>query len=202
MHVAKLDRSGCGILEGGSREVTLFSTTTLHRYGLPVDFAKLDYETLPKMCSCCSAPLWDLAIPGSRMNKIFALQCHLGRCGRDGRRLQVHEVVERSLKELVLSNPNPKGATFPVSSILIEPPHLRKNKSRPGSIMALGRDVHMLDIAMDIVIASGLTKSCLFSSCKSSDLSLRGQKKPSLVRIEDRLAPYLPPQQCALSRWP
>jgi len=143
-------------------------------YGLPFDFARLDTETLPEMCSCCKAPLWDLAIPGSRMDKIFAWQCHLGRCGGEARRLQAHEDVQRALKEVVLSNPNPGGAKLPVSSILIEPPHLRRDKSHPGDIMALGRDVRRLDTAMNIVIASGLTISCLSFSCKSFEFVLKG----------------------------
>ena len=43
--------------------------------------------------------------------------------------------------------------------------------------MALGRDVHMLDNAMDLVIASGLTKSCLASTCKSSDFVMKAAEK-------------------------
>ena len=43
--------------------------------------------------------------------------------------------------------------------------------------MALGRDVHILDTAMDIVIAFGKTKSCLTSSCKSSDFVLKAAEK-------------------------
>jgi hypothetical protein len=43
--------------------------------------------------------------------------------------------------------------------------------------MALGRDVHRLDTAMDLVIASSLTKSCLSSSCKISDFVLKSTKK-------------------------
>ena len=77
--------------------------------------------------------------------------------GVRGRRLQAHEVVKRVLRDPVLSNPNPRGATFHVSSVLVEPLHLRRNKSRPGDIMALGRDVHMLDTVMDLVIASSIT---------------------------------------------
>jgi hypothetical protein len=83
----------------------------------------------------------------------------------------------RALKELVLSNPNPGGAAFPASTILIEPPHLRGDKSIPRDIMALGRDVHKLDVAMNIVIASGLTKSRLSSSCKSYDFVLKAAEK-------------------------
>jgi len=77
----------------------------------------------------------------------------------------------------MISNPNPVGAAFPASNILIEPPHLRGDKSRPCDILALGRDIHRLDTAMDIVIASGLTKSCLSYSCKSSDFVLKAAEK-------------------------
>jgi hypothetical protein len=127
--VTSLDRPG-GI-DGGSREAALFCVTTLHRFGVPVDYARLKTETLPESCACCNAPLWDPAIPGTRMDKLFAWQCHLGRCGGDGRRLQAHEVVKRALKDLVLSNSKPGGAAFPTSSVLIEPPHLRRDKSSP-----------------------------------------------------------------------
>jgi hypothetical protein len=111
------------------------------------------------------------------MDKLFAWQCHLGRCGGDGRRLQAHEVVKRALKDLVLANPSPGGAAFPASSVLTEPLHLRKDKSRPGDIMALGRDVHRMDTAMDIVIASALQKSCLTSTTKSSDIVLKAAER-------------------------
>ena len=87
-------------------------------------------------------------------------------------------MVKRALKELVLSNPNPGGVTVPASSVLIEPPHLRRGNSRSGDVLALGRDVHRLDIAMDIVIASGLTKSCLSPSCNnSSDYVLKAAER-------------------------
>ena len=51
--VAKLNRPRGGVPEDGSREASLFCAATLHRYGLPVDFARLDSERLPKMCACC-----------------------------------------------------------------------------------------------------------------------------------------------------
>ena len=54
------------------------------------------------------------------------------------------------------------------------------DKSRPGDIMALGRDVHRLEYAMDMFIALGLTKSCLSSSCKSSDLVLKGDETANI----------------------
>jgi hypothetical protein len=97
----------------------------------------------------------------------------MGRCGGDWRRLQDHEVLKMSLKDLVLSNYKPGGAAFPASSILIEPPHLRQDKSRLGDIYALGRGVHRMDSVMDIVIASALTKSCSLPYSQSSDFMLR-----------------------------
>jgi len=173
--VVSMDRPGGG--NGGSREASLFCAATLHRFGLPMDYARLKHETLPESFACCNAPLWNLAIPGTTMDTLFAWQCHMGRCEGDGRRLHAHEVVKRALRDLLLSNPSPGGTAFPSSSVLIEPLHLNKNKSRPRDIMALGRDVHMLDTAMDLVIASDLQKSCLSSIDKSSDIVLKAAEK-------------------------
>jgi hypothetical protein len=127
-------------MEGGSREATLFCAATLHRYGLPVDYARMKTETLLESCACCKAPLWDPAIPGTRMDKRFAWQSHLGRCGGDGRRPPTHEVVKRALMELVLSNPNPGGAAFPASSILINPSHLRRDNQDLGTSTLVTRE--------------------------------------------------------------
>ena len=108
--VVKLDRPGG--TEGGSREAAIFCAVTLHRYGLPVEYARMKSETLRETCACCKAPLWDPAILGTRMEKLVAWQSHLGRCGWDGRRLQAQEVVKRALGDLVLSNPNPGEQLF------------------------------------------------------------------------------------------
>jgi hypothetical protein len=81
------------------------------------------------------------------------------------------------MKDPVLSNVNPGRAAFPASSILIEPPHLRSERSWPGDILALGKIVHKLDTAMDLVIASELTTSCLLPSSKSSDFALKGAER-------------------------
>jgi hypothetical protein len=94
-------------------------------------------------------------------------------CGGDGRRLRAHEKVKFAFKKLVLSNLNPGGCAFPSTSILIEPQHLRQDKSRPGDIVALGMGAFLKDTAMDCVIISGLAKSCLSYQAKSSDFSLR-----------------------------
>ncbi len=84
---------------------------------------------------------------------------------------------------MVLANPNPGGAAFPSLSFLTEPlpsshppifaPLPISAPLRQGDIMALGRVVHIMDSAMDIAIASGQTKSCLHSSCKSSDYVMK-----------------------------
>jgi hypothetical protein len=113
----------------------------------------------------------------------------LGKMRGDGRRLHAPEVVKRAPRNLVLSNPNPGGSAFPASSVLIEPPRLRRDRSRHGNIMALGRDVHKLDTAMDMVIASGLTKSCLSSSCKSSDFVLKAAEKAKFRKDKNSANP-------------
>ena len=89
----------------------------------------------------------------------------------------------------MLSSSNPGGPAFPASGVLIEPPHLRRDKSRPGDIMALGRDIHRLDTAMDLVIASGLTKSCLPSSYKSSDFVLKAAEKAKFRKDRNSAQP-------------
>ncbi len=48
--------------------------------------------------------------------------------------------------------------------------------------MALDRDVHMLDTAMDIVIASALQKSRLSSIDKISDIVLKAAENPNSGR--------------------
>jgi hypothetical protein len=98
-------------------------------------------------------------------------------------------VVKRALKDLVLSNPNLGRAVFQALSILIEPPHLRRDKSMPGDILALGMDVHMLYTAMDLVIALGLTKSCLTSSCKSSNFVLKVAEKAKFRKDRNSVNP-------------
>jgi hypothetical protein len=104
--VTKLDRPGFE-KHGDSSDATLFCAATLHRFGLPFEYAELNPKTLPEMCASCKAPLGDPSIGGSRLYKIFAWQCHLGRCGGDGRRLWANEARKLAINDLVLSNPNP-----------------------------------------------------------------------------------------------
>jgi hypothetical protein len=70
--VAGMEHPGKGSNGEDSREASLFCAATLHRFGLPVDYARLHIDTLPEICACCKAPLWDSSILGSRMDRIFA----------------------------------------------------------------------------------------------------------------------------------
>ena len=156
-------------------ESTLFNAATLQRFGLPYDFDSLSSTTLPELCPCCRAPLVDLSIyvPIPLHTRIFLWQAHMGRCGGDGRRLQAHEIVKMTIKKLVLGCPDPGGVAVPPANMIIEPPHLRNDKSKPGDIYIIGGALHQLDSVMDVVISSSLTQSCLLPSSKSSDFVLR-----------------------------
>ena len=115
-----------------SSDASLSCASTLHRYGLSYDFAKLETQALPETFACYNAPLWDPGLHASRADRIFVWQCHLGRCGGDGRRLHAHEAVKLAImKRLVLSCLDPDGCAFSKDSILIEFPHIRQDQSRP-----------------------------------------------------------------------
>jgi hypothetical protein len=49
--VAGLDHPGKENIGEDSREASLFCAVTLHRFGLPVDYARLNADTLPEMCA-------------------------------------------------------------------------------------------------------------------------------------------------------
>jgi hypothetical protein len=98
---------------------------------------------------------------------------HTGRCGGDGRCTQAHEVVKLATKRLALCNPEPVGIEVPSSQIGIEPRHLRSDDSRPGDLYVAPGGHHAKDAAMDIMITSSLSKSCLQQSSISSDFALR-----------------------------
>jgi hypothetical protein len=96
---------------------TLFCAASLHRFSLPYDFAKLERAVLPEVCYCYSTPLWDPKLSSSRAEKILIWQLHMGRCSGDDIKLQAREVDKMSLKDIVMSNPIPRGAAFPPTSI-------------------------------------------------------------------------------------
>ncbi len=56
MDVARLDCPGSMDHAELSKGV-LFTSSMLHRFGLPYDFANLEDFILPESCPCCSAPL-------------------------------------------------------------------------------------------------------------------------------------------------
>ncbi len=140
----------------GTSEASLFCAATLHRYGPPHDFARMEDHILPETWHCCQTPLLDQDLALSRTDRIFVWQCHLGRCGGDGRRIHAHETVKLAVKRLVLSCPDPTGCAFPSTSILIEPRHLRQDNSRPGDIFVMGNGRHRLDSVMDVVVTSAM----------------------------------------------
>ena len=109
----------------------------------------------------------------SRPDMVFIWQCHMGRCGGDGRRLQAHETVKLAVKKLVICCPTPAGCVLPSAAVLIEPRHLRQDQSRPGDLYAVGHGMHRKDSAMDIVVTSALQPSCLLPSTRSSDYVIK-----------------------------
>jgi len=118
--VSRMDCPG-SMVHAEMSEGVLFSTDMLHRFGLPYNYAKLEDFVLPESCPCCSAPLWDHWLHPSRLDRIFTWQCHAGRCGGGGRRLQAHEAFKMAVKRLVLTSFSPGGCIFPDASVLIEP---------------------------------------------------------------------------------
>ncbi len=154
-------------------EGILCTTSMLHRFGLPYDYAKLENFILPESCSCCSAPLWDPGLHPSRPDRIFTWQCHAGRCGGDDRRLHAHEVYKMAVKRMVISSPSPGGCVYPTASVLIEPQHLRQDRSRPRDIYVMGNGMHRKDVVMDVIITSALKHSCLSNASKGFDFVLR-----------------------------
>ena len=56
--VARMDCPG-SIAHAETSEGVLYTSSMLHRFGLPYDYAKPEDYILPESCSCCSAPLRD-----------------------------------------------------------------------------------------------------------------------------------------------
>ena len=110
-------------------DASLYCAATMHRYGMPHDYAKMENLVLPETCACCSAPLWGPGLTDTRADRIFVWQIHLGRCGGDGCRHQAHDVVKLAMKRMVMSSSDPLGIAFPKDSVLIESPHFRQDKS-------------------------------------------------------------------------
>ena len=84
--VAGLDHRGSVDKEGAS-EGSLLCAATLYSFGLPFEYARLENLVRPETWAYCNAPRWDRAVEGSRADIFLAWQCHIIRCGGDGRRL-------------------------------------------------------------------------------------------------------------------
>ena len=51
-------------------EGVLYTSSMLHSFGLPYDYANLEDFNLPESCPCCSAPLRDPCHHPSRLDRI------------------------------------------------------------------------------------------------------------------------------------
>ena len=75
--VARMDCPG-SMAHAEMSEGVLYTSSMLHRFGLPYDYAKLEDFILPESYPCCSAPLRDPCQHPSRPDRIFTWQCHTG----------------------------------------------------------------------------------------------------------------------------
>jgi len=102
------------------------------------------------------------------------------------------------MKRPVLTNSMPAGRAFPKESVLVEPPHLRADKSRPGDIYALGIGLHKKDSVMDVVITSDMQRSCLLHSSKSFDFAIRKTENEKFNKDARSVGPI---QNCPIKRF-
>ena len=154
-------------------ESTLYSASTLHLHGLPFDYDTLQSVDPPYACPICHTALTDPLRPEDLRARLFSRQTHMGRCGGDGRCNQAHEVLKLTVKRLALYNLDPVGIAIPPSQLILEAKHSRSDSSRPGDLYARVRGLHAKDAAVDVVICSTMSKSCLKNSSTSSDFVLR-----------------------------
>ena len=77
------------------------------------------------------------------------------------------------MKRLVLTSSSSGGNVFPATSVLIDPKHLRHDRSRPGDVYAIGNGMHRKNSVMDILITSALKHSCILNATKDSDHVIR-----------------------------
>jgi hypothetical protein len=92
------------------------------------------------------------------------------------------------VKRRVLTPSSPGGSVFPSSFVLIEPMHLRRDRSRPGDLYAVGNMcMYRKDTVMDIVITSALKQSYLLQATKGSDYAI-SRAKSAKSRVAARSA--------------
>ena len=99
--------------------------------------------------------------------------------GKLSRKSIMWSLVLHVIKRLALCSHDPSGTTFLSKQLLIEPRHLRSDDSRSGDLYAIAWGRHAKDVAINIMVTSGLSKSCLLHTSTSSDyaLKLAGTKK-------------------------
>ncbi len=79
----------------------------------------------------------------------------------------------RSLKWQLNASSSRPLRVYPDAYVLIEPHHLRQDRSRPGDIYAIGNGLHIKNVVTDVGITSVLKQSCLFNASKGADYVLR-----------------------------
>jgi len=68
--------------------------------------------------------------------------------------------------------PNPGGVAIPPNQLILEAKQLRSDSSRPEDMYAIAGYIHAKDAAMNVVLCSTLSVSCLLKSSTSSDFAL------------------------------
>jgi hypothetical protein len=99
---------------------TLYSASTLLLHGLSFDYDALRSVVPPDMCPICSTALREPLRLAPLQERMFSWQTHMGRCGGDGRRTHVHEVVKLTVKRLALCNPDLGGIAIPPNQLILE----------------------------------------------------------------------------------
>jgi hypothetical protein len=154
-------------------EFTLYSAFTFHLHGLPCDYASLWLVDPPGAFPVCYTSLTNPLRHAPLHKRLFSWQSRMGRCGGDGRRNQGHEVVNLAVKRLALYNQDPGGMAIPPKHPILETKHIRSDSSPPRDMYAEAGGLHAKDAAMNCVLCSTLSKSCLLYSSTSSDYALR-----------------------------
>jgi hypothetical protein len=129
-----------------------------------------------QQCPVCNIVLTDPHKQEPLHKRLYSWQSHMRRCGGDGCRTQAHEVMKLAIKRLALCNHGPGGIAIPPNQLIIEAMHLRIETPRPSDLYAIARGLHVKDAAMDVVMCSSISKSCLLNSSSSSDFALRTTK--------------------------
>ena len=150
------------------------------RYGKSVEIAKVPCEVLFECCLLRVIGISD-CMPGlqycSLRSPLPRTIAHTGLCGGEGKCThQAHEMIQLATKWLVLCNPDPGGVAVSSCQIRIELIYLQSDDSRPGDLYAMPGGHHAKDAAMDIMISSTRSQSCLQQSSTSSDYALRKTK--------------------------